>query len=141
MLAGSHLQAERLSFKSGLAFWGFLFAEAPGWVVFCFPYCFSFPFVLIFAFPSYRKSRGDLLGSQLSSLVLFPLVWVWGSCTGSPLFAVLRTLRCLAWKEQLLGERISIRRKRNPRNLGTYIIYVAPNPKRQRARLSDLFLC
>lgn len=32
MLAGSRLQAEQLSFKSSLAFWGFLFAETP-WVV------------------------------------------------------------------------------------------------------------
>lgn len=37
--------------------------------------------------------------------------------------------------------RISIGRKKNPRNLGTLIIYAALNPKRQRDRLSDLFLC
>lgn len=62
MLAGSRLQAEQLSFKSSLAFWGFLFAETP-WVVVVVsrPYSFTTPpFLLppfIFAFPLYRRTR------------------------------------------------------------------------------------
>lgn len=36
---------------------------------------------------------------------------LWESWAASPGFAVLRTVQCLAGKEQLLGERISVRRE------------------------------